>query len=56
MKLGNWLSIFNSQLPYLENSSNDRAIVRLRKIPISGSYIYENQNKCKTDSGQKENI
>ena len=53
MKLENLLSIFNPQLPYLENASNDRA-VRLRKILINGTYIYENQRKCNTDSDKKE--
>lgn len=42
MKLDNFLSIFNPQLPYLENPSNGRAIISLRKIPINGTYIYEN--------------
>lgn len=52
MKLENLLSIFNPQLPYLENASNDRA-VRLRKILINGTYIYENQHKCNTGSDKK---
>lgn len=53
MKLENLLSIFNPQLPYLENANNDRA-VRLRKILINGTYICENQHKCNTGSDKKE--
>lgn len=41
MKQDHLLSIFNPQIPFLENASNGR-IVMLRKIPINGSlYIGE---------------
>lgn len=53
MKLHNLLPIFKPQLPYPEHASNDRATVRLRKIPIKGSYIYENQHKCNIGSDKK---
>lgn len=39
MKLDNLLSIFNPQLPYTENARNDRALVKLIKIPINGGYL-----------------